>query len=123
MESIAGQENSPITMWLENSPDPMWIYDVNTLAFLKVNECAIRAYGFSEKEFLEMTVLDIRPSKDVERFLHSWKHLHESTGEKWWHTAKDGRAFPVSITSWKVDYEGHEAEVVLARRAADASLP
>lgn len=44
-----------------NSPYPMWIYDLDTLAFLKVNRAAVRTYGFSEKEFLRMTVLDIRP--------------------------------------------------------------
>ncbi len=68
-----------------------------------------------------MTVLDIRPSKDVERFLHSWKHLHESTGEKWWHMAKDGTAFSVSITSWKLNFEGHQAELVLAKRTVEIS--
>lgn len=100
---------------------PMWIYDVRTLAFLKVNESAIRVYGFSEKEFLSMTVLDIRPSEDVGRFLQSWKHPHQSTAEKWWHVGRDGRPFPVSITSWKVSFEGHEAEIVLARRLVEVS--
>lgn len=66
-----------------------------------------------------MTVLDIRPSKDVERFLQSWKHSHESTGEQWWHIGRDRHPFPVSITSWKLTFEGHEAELVLARRNSD----
>jgi hypothetical protein len=95
---------------------PMWIYDLKTLAFLKVNEAAIRVYGFSEKDFERMTVLDIRPSKDVERFLRSWNHPHESTAENWWHVGKNGTPFPVSITSWKLSFGGREAEMVLARR-------
>ena len=96
--------------------EPMWIYDLTTLAFLKVNEAAVRVYGFTEKEFLTMTVLDIRPSKDVERFLRSWNHPHETTGETWYHVGKDGAAFPVVITSWKIVFESHEAELVLAQR-------
>lgn len=104
----------------EGSPYPMWIYDLKTLAFLKVNEAAIQVYGFSEEEFRRMTVLDIRPREDVHRFLESWKHPHESTAERWWHTRRDGRTFLVSITSWKVSFEGHEAELVLARRDGEA---
>lgn len=94
----------------------MLIYDLQTLAFLKVNQSAILAYGFSEHEFLNMTVLDIRPSDDIQRFLQDWEHPHESTAEKWWHVGRDGRASAVSITSWKLIFEGHTAELVLAGR-------
>ncbi len=37
----------------------MWIYDRETLAFLQVNDAALRAYGFSLREFLTMTLRDI----------------------------------------------------------------
>ena len=99
-----------------NSPHPMWIYDLKTLAFLKVNDAAIWAYGFSEEEFLRMTVLDIRPNDDVARFLSSFEKQHESTAEKWWHKAKRGVPFQVSITSWELTFQGQKAELVLARR-------
>jgi len=42
------------------NPHPMWVFDAVTLKFLAVNECAIAAYGFSESEFLSMTLGDIR---------------------------------------------------------------
>jgi len=121
MTPVAGstRQYQELRMPFEGSPYPMWIYDLKTLAFLKVNQAAIRVYGFSEKEFLSMTVLDIRPRQDVERFLQSWKHPHDSTAEKWWHIGRDGRAFAVSITSWRLSFEGHEAELVLARRDED----
>lgn len=103
-----------------NSPYPMWIYDLRTLAFLKVNDAAVMAYGFSEEEFLKMTVLDIRPSRDVQKFLHSWKQQHQSTAERWWHIGKRGVPFRVSITSWEITYHGDKAELVLARRASES---
>ncbi len=99
-----------------NSPHPMWIYDMATLAFLEVNNAAIRAYGFSRCEFMTMTLLDIRPSQDIQIFLHSWEHPRESEGESWRHVGKDGEAFPVSITSWELNFRGRKAELVLARR-------
>ncbi|HZR66519.1 MAG TPA: PAS domain S-box protein [Terriglobales bacterium] len=95
---------------------PMWIYDLSTLAFLTVNNAAIRTYGYSEDEFLKMTVLDIRPKEEVSRFLESWRHRHETTAERWFHIGKDGIPFAVSITSWELTFQGHRAELVLARK-------
>ncbi|MEI9962240.1 MAG: PAS domain-containing protein [Limisphaerales bacterium] len=39
----------------------MWVFDLETLAFLEVNESAIQHYGYSREEFLAMTIRDIRP--------------------------------------------------------------
>ena len=56
-------------MLFEASPTPMWVYDADTLAFLAVNDAAIRHYGYSRDEFLAMTIKDIRPAEDVPRLL------------------------------------------------------
>ena len=40
-----------------------------TLAFPEVNQAAVNHYGYSEKEFLSMTIKDIRPSEDIPRLL------------------------------------------------------
>ena len=50
-----------------NSPLPKWIYDLQTLKFLDVNDSAVRKYGFSKKEFLEMSIMDIRPAEDISK--------------------------------------------------------
>ena len=42
----------------EANPHPMWVYDVETLRFLAVNEAATANYGYSAEEFL---VDDDRP--------------------------------------------------------------
>ena len=39
----------------------MWVFDLETQAFLEVNEAAIQHYGYSREEFLAMTLTDIRP--------------------------------------------------------------
>ena len=46
-------------------PTPMWFMDEVTLAFLEVNEAAIRHYGYSRDEFSRMTILDIRLPEEV----------------------------------------------------------
>ena len=45
----------------QRHPQPMWVFDRRTLVFLRVNEAAIRHYGYTEAEFLGMTAADIRP--------------------------------------------------------------
>lgn len=47
----------------KSNPHPMWIYDLKTLAFLDVNDAAIKHYGYSREEFLSMTIEDIRHLK------------------------------------------------------------
>src|SRR6185312_2006167 len=49
------------------NPLPMWVYDLETLAFLAVNQAAIKQYGYARDEFLAMTIRDIRPAEDLPR--------------------------------------------------------
>src|SRR5439155_763128 len=50
------------------NPEAMWVYDCETLRFLAVNAAAVARYGYSEQEFLAMTVRDIRPASELPRF-------------------------------------------------------
>ncbi|MDP9081328.1 MAG: PAS domain S-box protein [Bacteroidota bacterium] len=47
------------------SPLPMWVYDQKDLRFLDVNQSAIEQYGYTKKQFLAMTIQDIRPEDDI----------------------------------------------------------
>ena len=49
----------------ESNPHPMWVYDVESLKFLTVNDAAVAHYGYSREEFLAMTIMDIRPVEDI----------------------------------------------------------
>jgi PAS domain S-box-containing protein len=48
-------------MMFDHSPLPKWMYDVESLRLLDVNEAAVREYGYSRDEFLAMTIQDLRP--------------------------------------------------------------
>lgn len=60
--------------FFEFHPEPMWVYDLETLAFLEVNEAAVARYGYSRAEFLGMTIKDIRPEADVGRLVDQIAH-------------------------------------------------
>jgi PAS domain S-box-containing protein len=48
----------------ESSPQPMWVYDRETLRFLAVNSAAIRHYGYPREAFLEMRLPEVQLSED-----------------------------------------------------------
>src|SRR5579884_3569323 len=75
------------------NPHPMWVYDLETLRFLEVNDAAIDLYGYTRDEFLDMRITDIRPQEDLDRLAHNLNQARpalESSG-RWRHTLKGGR--------------------------------
>jgi PAS domain S-box-containing protein len=88
----------------ERNPQPMWVYDQETLAFLRVNDAAIAHYGYSREEFLAMTIRDIRPPEDVSRLLENVSAGRSglSQAELWRHRRKDGSDILVEIAAHSV---------------------
>jgi PAS domain S-box-containing protein len=99
----------------ESNPNPMWVYDLETFSFLAVNAAAVRHYGYSQEEFLAMTLQDIRPPEDIPDVMDD---LSRSTGglskpNEWRHRKKDGDLIDVEITSNELFWLGRRARVVL----------
>jgi PAS domain S-box-containing protein len=101
----------------ETSPEAMLVYDHDTLRILAVNEAAITRYGYSEPEFLALTIRDIRPPEDVARLDDELQHRPEEgvvrTGIQ--HRTKDGRVFEVDFVARPIEFAGRRARLVLAR--------
>ena len=93
----------------ENSPMPMWVYDVETLRFLKVNDAAIAHYGYSREQYGTMTVREIRPADDLERFRPFARTKEEQV---WRHLKADGTEIEVAVYSRAMTYEGRAAIIV-----------
>jgi PAS domain S-box-containing protein len=99
----------------ESNPNPMWVYDLETLSFLAVNAAAVRHYGYSQDEFLAMTIKDIRPSEDVPALMDdlSQKTDGSNSSTQWRHRKKDGALIDVEITSHELMWLGRRAKLVL----------
>jgi len=99
------------------NPQPMWVYDVETLAFLAVNDAAVAHYGWSREEFLGMTIADIRSAEEAPAllsFLSQKRNDRIRTNESWKHLKKDGTPIDVEITSHIIDFDGRRARIVSA---------
>nr|WP_294897637.1 PAS domain S-box protein [uncultured Pedobacter sp.] len=100
------------------SPQPMWVYTIDTLRFEDVNEAAIKNYGYTREEFMAMTIKDIRPSEDfqliedtITNVLHyedyTLNHVHR-------HLKKNGEIIYAEVRGNTIDYKGNKAKIILA---------
>jgi PAS domain S-box-containing protein len=100
------------------SPQPMWVYDLETLAFLDVNVAAEKHYGYTRKEFFSMTLRDIRPREDVaileDAVAFVRQHNMFFTENNYRHRKKNGEIILVNIKSNIVEFKGRKAEMILA---------
>lgn len=100
----------------EQNPQPMWVYDPETFAFIAVNDAAVRQYGYSADEFLAMTIKTIRPQEDVPALIENVRQRDAGfqRGELWRHRKKDGTVIDVEIAANDVDFGGRGARLVMA---------
>jgi PAS domain S-box-containing protein len=100
----------------ENNPQPMWVFDNETLAFLAVNEAACQHYGYTRKEFLAMTIRDIRLAEEVPALLQSLASQSDEFHKAgiWRHRKKDGTGIAVEIASHPLLFTGRPAQLILA---------
>ncbi|MHB8709182.1 MAG: sensor histidine kinase, partial [Desulfuromonadales bacterium] len=100
----------------EANPHPMWVYDLETLAFLAVNDAAIAHYGYCREEFLAMTINELRPAEDVPKLLESLDLGKEGLDSVsvWRHRKKDGTLVDVDIRTHTLQFDGRRAKMVLA---------
>src|SRR4051812_22239089 len=129
MASAAHPQDERFRPLFELSPQPAWVYDLETLRFLDVNAAATSAYGWTRDEFLAMTLRDIRPpserarAEEVLRNLDSTERVQATSV----HRTKSGQIRRVQITSYPLELDGHRARMVLVddvteRLAAEQAL-
>ncbi|MEP6685705.1 MAG: PAS domain S-box protein [Verrucomicrobiota bacterium] len=127
-EEMLRSQEEQYRLLFETNPSPMWVYDVETLRFLTVNEAAISQYGYSREEFLSRTLRDIRPVEDVDKLEQT---VHEAGAPahsgQWRHLRKDGTVIIASIYSCPTIFEHRAARMTIAtdvteREHADRKL-
>lgn len=101
-----------------HNPIPMWIYDLETLKFLLVNDAACNKYGYSKDEFYAIGINDIRPESDRAMILDLIKSAagtkHIAWQEPFRHRTKYGQEILVNIESSLIEFNNRLARVVTA---------
>jgi diguanylate cyclase (GGDEF)-like protein/PAS domain S-box-containing protein len=107
---------SQYRLLFESNPIPMWVFHRETLRFLAVNHAAMRQYGYSEREFLGMTIVDIRPAETVADLMQNIAQPHRGLQlpALWKHRRKDGAIIEVEVVCHDLEFQGTEAMLVAA---------
>lgn len=96
----------------EVHPQPMWVVDANSLAFLAVNGAALGFYGYTKEEFLRMTAQQIRPEEDVAGLLRAFEdHSRDYRQRVWRHRKKSGELIHVKVVSFNLEFSGRPARL------------
>lgn len=105
----------------KNNPHPMWVYDLDTLQFIAVNQAAVEHYGYTRDEFLNMTVGEIRAPENFPRFLENISQVDAEIDltSVCQHQKKNGTIIDVEINSYELVFDNRKAELVLAQDVTD----
>ena len=98
------------------NPHPTWVFDVETLRFVEVNDAAIEHYGYSREEFRGMRITDLHPSQEVplvEEAVATPKDGIRRFGT-WVHRTKDGRLINVDVAAHDLEFRGRRGRLVVA---------
>jgi len=99
----------------DSNPVPMYIFELNTGNFLKVNDAAVKKYGYSKEEFLSMNITKIRPASEISKLMDIFSSIKTRTYSGiLTHMNKEGQSFPVEIDTNIVSLDGVDARLVLA---------
>lgn len=117
-EQLLRDDEQRYRMLFAANPHPMMVFDLETLRFLEINATALELYGYSQDEFLSLTIRDIRPPEDLLRLDAVIARLNtNSVGGRlpgsWRHRLKSGRIIDVELVANRIEWSGRPAYIVL----------
>jgi len=113
-QNILSSKTAMSEILIQNNPQPIFIYDKENLRFLGVNESALKLYGYSEDEFLQMDLTDLYTPEDIQTLLESSEE-QVKVGEfskPFKHRKKDGNYAFVRIS--KISYKFDDTDAYLS---------
>ncbi len=103
-------------------PQPMWVYDAQTLRILAVNAAAVTLYGYSREEFIKLTALQLPlGNHETPHPRHLPQHpqsLHRPTIAR--HRRKDGTPFDIELTTTSVRWHGRQTLAIVGHEITES---
>jgi diguanylate cyclase (GGDEF)-like protein/PAS domain S-box-containing protein len=109
--TVREREASVLKLFSEN-PQPMWVFDRETLRFIEVNAAAVAHYGYSRDEFLAMSTSDVRVVEEPPAEAIATSGSDEKHNGSRRYRIKDGRIVDVDVTSHQLVFDGRPAVLV-----------
>ncbi|MDF3812517.1 EAL domain-containing protein [Rhodopseudomonas sp. BAL398] len=127
--SFLRKREESFRLLFDNNPMPMWVFDIETTAFLSVNDAAVQHYGYERRRFLGMALRDIWPRDEWETHSQALVSFGESyqSDHHWRHLKADGSEIQVLTFGRRVVFNGRDGFLVAVvdvteRRKAEARI-
>ncbi|MCA9972643.1 MAG: PAS domain S-box protein, partial [Anaerolineales bacterium] len=100
----------------DGNPLPMWVCDLETLAFLEVNQAAVSQYGYSQSTFRTMTLGQLQAAADAPpgQAGDGRGTLPSRRAAEQRHRLQDGRIIDVELTRDTITFDGRPAALITA---------
>ncbi len=114
LEEALRQSKENYQLLFDKSPLAKWVIDLETFAFLEVNEAAVKHYGYSRDEFRRLTLADIRTKEELGPFERAIKEAR-TKGIKFEgrfetkHRKKNREVINVDVRYTEIVYNGRKA--------------
>ena len=100
-------------LFIKNNPQPIYIYEKESLRFIDANDSALRLYGYSIDDFVQMDITDLYTSEDIQTLLEFSQEIFKNGefSKPFKHRKKDGSYIYVRIS--RIDYKYEDSEAYL----------
>ncbi|SDT46054.1 PAS domain S-box-containing protein [Mucilaginibacter mallensis] len=105
----------------ESNPMPMWMIAKDDLSIIDANQAAIKHYGYTKDELLQMSVRSMRPKEDEEIQLEGYlKEMDlDSAHRIVRHLKKDGSVMYIQLISHDIIYDGRPVRLSLTNNITE----
>ena len=95
------------------APIPMWAFDPVTYKFVLVNKAALNQYGFTEEEFLNKTVADIRGENDLSVLRNAILKMEEDMDNPYQNVTYQYKGNHYKKSGDKIDVEIYTSPIII----------
>jgi len=107
---MASNDGDAYGLFFRGSPKPMYLFDVQTLSFIDVNDAALALYGYEREAFLGLSAFDIRTPTEIATFVERLRS-DEAGPRVWRHRRSDGSELSVEVDSVRHDISGRRCQL------------
>jgi len=115
-EKIKRREEQ-LRVLFDQHPSASIVYDLDSLKILAANQTALDIYGYTQKEFRDMSILDMNHEKEHKRIKNHIELLSKQKTEpqKWCHILKNGELRTVTVTGNPIVFGDKKARLVIIK--------
>ena len=102
---------------LHDNPFPVFIFNKENLKFLAVNDAALKLYGYTREEFLNLDMTDLYTEEDMQTLLElTTENIKEGVfNGPYNHKKKDGSKILIELSKISILYKGKDAGLNVVR--------